>query len=77
MSWRYTHRSSANLEYGPSAGMNSVVLTHHLFLGGGGGVGTDTHWIAEQDSMYRHEVELSDVWLRGLWSSHWYLCTEE
>ena len=58
--------------------MDSEVLANHLFRGrGGAGVGTDAHWIAEQDSMYRHEFEPSDVWLRGLLSSHRYLFTEE
>ena len=57
--------------------MDSEVLAHHLFRGRGGGLVTYTHWIAEQDSMYRHEFEPSDVWLRGLWSSHRYLFTEE
>ena len=77
VSWLYGLRSSAHIEEGASAGMDSEVLAHHLLRGRGAGVGTNTHWIAEQDSMYRQEFEPSDVWLRGLLSSHRYLFTEE
>ena len=41
------------------AGVDSQILK--CVLAGGGGVSTDTLWIAERDSMDRREFELTDV----------------